>query len=404
MIINVDKVFNKLLSNVARKPNRYLYDTFELDERLLGLIGPRGVGKTTMLLQYIKNKIKDKSKVLYFSADSILFMEKTLYEFIDEKFEIDGIDTFFIDEIHKYPNWNQELKNIYDSCPDINIVFSGSSSMSLVKGHYDLSRRGGLYRLQTLSFREYLNLSLKLELKSYSFDEIINNHIDISVELSEIPQIMGHFKDFLKIGAYPYFLEGDKFYKEKLFNSIEKMIYEDIPSLYNLKTEKLYLFKKIITTMSVIPPGELNINKLARNVGCDSKTTEHYVNILSETSLVRKIYSDSQGAALMRRPEKIFLNDSNIYSAITETIGINENLGIVREIFFVSSIENSGGSIFYSKEGGDYRCNNIVFEIGDPGKTKKQIKNIKGDAYLVKDNMSIGSKKEIPLYLFGFLY
>src|SRR3990167_2462656 len=202
MIDQLKATFLRLLDDVVVETKRFLFADFNINQRLTGLIGPRGVGKTTLLLQYIKANFTNLNNVLYFSADHIYFSDHTLLEFIDHLYRIDGITFFFIDEIHKYTNWSQELKNIYDSYPKIKIVFSGSSSIDLIEGTYDLSRRAKLLHLPGLSFREYLNIETKNEFEAISFDELIADHQKIAAHFSKISTISKHFEDYTAFGYY----------------------------------------------------------------------------------------------------------------------------------------------------------------------------------------------------------
>ncbi|MBL7072649.1 MAG: ATP-binding protein [Candidatus Omnitrophica bacterium] len=398
------QTFVRLIEGMNINTYRYLYDRFELSNRLVGIIGPRGAGKTTLMLQYIKNKIKDLSGVFYVSLDHIYFNKTTVFEFVQEMYQSEGIKIFFLDEVHKYENWRQELKNIYDSFGDIKIVFSGSSSIDLIKGTYDLSRRGVIYHLKGLSFREYLNFQTGKEYSVISFEELIKNHEKISYKLSQVDRIKGHFKKYLKNGYYPFIFEGEEFYFQKLMNIIRKTIYEDISNFYNLRTENLPYFEKILSFLATIPPGRINIHNLAKNLKIDDKTMAHYITALKETGLISTIFVDKKGLALMRKPEKIFIENTTLYNAICYGIGQRVDLGMVREILFVNSIIGGGKNVFYSKKIGDFICDGYNFEIGGKKKKIKQIVPDMKNSFLVKDDILVASKKSIPLYLFGFLY
>lgn len=404
MIEALKLTYFRLIKQLNINTYRYLYSIFNLSNRLIGIVGSRGTGKTTLMLQYIKNNIKTINDAFYVSMDHIYFSEITLFEFVQEIYQTEGIKIFFLDEIHKYKNWEQELKNIYDSFPDIKIVFSGSSSIDLLKGTYDLSRRGIVHNLKGLSFREYLNFQTGKNFPAYTFKELIKNHEKISSKLSQVDKIKGLFKNYLKYGYYPFIFEGKEFYFQKLMNIINKTIFEDISNFYNLKTENLIYFKKILYFLATIPPGKVNIHSLAGNLAIDDKTMARYIKILKETGLVSLIFADKKGASLIRKPEKIFIENTSLYFAISYGIGHEANVGTLRELFFVNSIINCGENVFYSKEIGDFTCNKINFEIGGKGKKKEQIINDIGHSFLVKDDILVSSKSIIPLYLFGFLY
>lgn len=403
MINNFISTYKRLLQNIKHKHHRYIYNDFNTNNRLTGLIGPRGTGKTTLLLQYIKEKIENKDECIYASIDNIYFSKNLLINFVNELYEDYGIRYFFFDEIHKYPNWNQELKNIYDSYPDIKLVFSGSSSIDLIKGTYDLSRRGVLYRIGGMSFREYLLFNDIAEVETVTFKQLITNRLEFEEKVSGIKKIKGYFKDYIGKGYYPFFLEDKNTYHQKILRIIEKTIYEDISNFYKLKTENLAYFKKVISYLATIPPGELNRNSISKNIGLDNKTIQNYLNILNETGLIELISENKYGSNLLRHTEKMYLDNPDLYNAIIEEIGFESNIGTIREIFFIKMIKNSGNKLFYSKIG-DFEVNGNIFEIGGKNKDRKQLKGLIENAFIVKDDILYGNINEIPLYLFGFLY
>ena len=403
MISHFIATYRRLLQSIHYKHHRYMYEDFNIENRLTGLIGPRGTGKTTLLLQYIHEKIKNKDECIYASIDHLYFSKNLLVDFVNELYEVYGVRYYFLDEIHKYQNWNQELKNIYDSYPDIKIVFSGSSSMDLIKGAYDLSRRGVLYRMGGMSFREYLLFYDIAEIAAISLDDLLHNREAIEAKVAEIKRIKGLFKEYLGGGYYPFSLEDKKTYHQKIVRIIEKTIYEDISHFYKLKTENISNFKRILSYLATIPPGELKRNSIAKNIGMDNKTIQHYINILHETGLVELISENRSGSALLKKTEKMYLDNPDLYNAIIDEIGYESHIGTMREIFFIKMLKNSGNKIYYSKTG-DFEVKNTFFEIGGKNKTRKQIKNNLDNAFLVKDDILYGNRHEIPLYLFGFLY
>lgn len=403
MIGKILTTYRRLLKSTNYQTHRYLFDSFNTKSRLTGLIGPRGTGKTTLLLQYLKEKSDNKNESIYVSLDNIYFTQTKLIDFVDDLYEINGIRSYFFDEVHKYPNWDQELKNIYDSYPNVNIVFSGSSSIDLIKGTYDLSRRGKLFKLRGMSFREYLEFRLNTNLKSFSFEDILSNPETVIEEISGIERLKGHFLEYLDSGYYPFLFEDEENYHQKIINIIDKTIYEDISNFYKLKTENLINFRKILSYLATIPPGQLNRNSISKQIGLDNKTVENYLNILNETGLVCLIKENKSGSGLLKSTEKIYLDNPNIYKAIIDEIGFEYKKGTVREAFFIKMLQNSGEKVYYSRVG-DFKIRDYNFEIGGRSKQKKQIKDSLQNSYLVKDDILYSSKYEIPLYLFGFLY
>lgn len=402
MLSFFQETFKRLLDNVKVDTHRYLFETFNIKNRLTGIIGPRGVGKTTLMLQFIKEKLTNNEKVMYVSADNIYFSNHNLLEFINNLYQLEGVDHFFIDEIHKYPNWNQELKNIYDSFPNIKVIFSGSSSIDLVKGSYDLSRRAKLFKLHGLSFREYLIFTTHQYYSVVTYEDIINNPQEITNFLAQIPRLKGHFRDFLNRGYYPFLLESPDDYYERLLSVIDKSIYEDVAKFYNLKTPSLIYFKRILNFLASIPPGDVSINNLAKNLQIDHKTAEHYLIILSEAGLVRFISAPDGGNRGLQKPLKIFVNNTALLSALNYYLGESLSIGTVRELFFIQSLMDAEHPVYYSNVG-DFRVGKHCFEIGGKNKNRKQLKTTTS-GYIIKDDILYPSQGIIPLYLFGFLY
>lgn len=356
------------------------------------------------MLQCLKERLSSSDRALYFSADHLYFNQNSLYDFVAESFDFEGINYFFIDEIHKYKNWNQELKNLYDSFPEINVMFSGSSSIDLIKGHYDLSRRGLLKKLHGLSFREYLNFETGTQHTPISLQDLINRPKECCAEIANIPTLKKHFKNYLERGYYPFFKDSESSYLERIQNMIDKIIYEDISQFYPLKANNLGHLKEILTYLATIPPGEINANNLAKNMGIDAKTTKHYLEILHESQVIRLILPPKLGAAMLRKSKKAFLNNPSLHHAISHSLNCPPDLGTLRESFFISMLENAGYSPKYIDSGGDFCVDEHRFEIGGKSKKGHQLSKEHQSSFLVKDDILYATHRDIPLYLFGFLY
>ncbi|MCK5415812.1 ATP-binding protein [Candidatus Parcubacteria bacterium] len=403
-IQNIKEIQNILVERQSLEFKRFLFDKIDFSQQLIGIIGPRGVGKTTLILQYLKENFFDNDEAIYFLADNVLLQKGDLVELAREFHLKHGINLICIDEIHRFHNWNQELKNIYDTLPDLKIIFSGSSSLDLIKGKYDLSRRGIIYNLPGFSFREFLLFFKKVKIENFCFEYLIKNFKNLSKEISKEKKILKYFNEYLLCGYYPFFNETKslELYKVQISNIIDKIIYEDIASFYSLKTQNLITFKQILYFFATTTPGEVNINKLASSLKKNHATISEYLKILQEASLVRFLTNDKMGHSLVRHAEKIYLDNTNILQVIGSIIGKNINNGMLRELFFLNQLQNSKLLPCYT-ETGDFVVNDYTFEIGGKNKNDKQIQGVK-NSYLVLDDILIGDEKKIPLYLFGFLY
>ena len=396
------EIYNRLLAEMIPSYRRKFYDDFVMDNRLVGVIGARGVGKTTFLFNYLREHYSGSSQALYISADNLYFVEHTLLEVVDRFVkDFDG-QLLCIDEIHRYKNWNQELKNIYDSYPKLSIIFSGSSSIDLVKGHYDLSRRAILKTMYGFSFREFLEIKEQTSYPVLTLEEIRDKTNFHAQKLAKTPKLLGYLKEYLKEGYYPTFLKMGSYeaYSNSLRGIVDKIIYQDVSSFYSLNTTNLETLKKIIYFFATSQPGSVNINRLAGSLKKDNTTIAEYIQILRDTGLLRFLIQNKQGHALVRDAEKIYMDNPNLLCALNAEVGKEPLVGLLRELFVISNLQNANYHVFFSQLG-DIECDNAIFEIGGKSKTSSQLKGKEG--YLIKDDLLIGDPKTIPLYLFGFL-
>ncbi|KKQ38445.1 MAG: hypothetical protein US54_C0010G0026, partial [Candidatus Roizmanbacteria bacterium GW2011_GWA2_37_7] len=314
-----------------------------------------------------------------------------------------GGELFCIDEIHKYKNWNQELKNIYDSYPNLKVLFSGSSSIDLIKGKYDLSRRVILRQMYGFSFREFLEIQTGNTYPTVKLENILNSSKHVDSGIGKTEKLLGYLHKYWQKGYYPtsQAIPVYEAFRDTLIGIIDKTVFEDISTFYALKTENLDTLKKIIYFFATSLPGSVSINKLANSLGKDHTTITEYVQILRDTGLLRFLLIDKYGHALVRNAEKIYIDNTNLLYAINNQIGKETHVGSIRELFVISGLENAGYTVFYSKTG-DILCEGNVFEIGGANKTAIQIRD-KDKTYIVKDDILYASLHTIPLYLFGFL-
>ncbi len=375
---------------------RYFFNIVDFNEKLIGIVGARGIGKTTFLLQHLKSLNYKEHQKLYFSIDSIIASNSKLFE-IAESFSLSGGKILVIDEIHKYKNFEIELKEIYDFL-DIKVIFSGSSAIVLEHKKADLSRRAIIYRVKGLSFREFLELKLNRKFSTFSLENILHNHIDIAKDITKDIKPIEHFKDYLESGIYPFYFETPNTYYTKLEETINTVIESDLPIVFNIEPANIEKLKKLIYYICNLKPYELNITALAKKIGIDRKTLYQYIHYLTLGDILLKILPNAKGDTIFLKPSKLYLNNSNLNYAYCSQIDI----GVLREEFFANQLYKLH-KITYPKQG-DFLVNEkYIFEIGGKNKNFKQIVDLQ-NAYIISDDIEIGFNNKIPLWLFGFLY
>jgi len=388
----------KILTNLKTVFRNSLIDKIPWNERLIGIVGARGVGKTTMLLQYISENYSFNQSVLYFSLDNISFPYKSLVELADE-FVKRGGKFLFIDEIHKYPNWSQELKNIYDTHLNLKVVFTGSSILDIHKGNADLSRRALVFNMQGLSFREFLQIETKKRFNVYSLNEILENHKDISVSIFQKVKPFQYFSNYLKYGYYPYYLENKDFYSMRLSGAINQIVETDLPQILNVGVKYINKIKRFLNILANEIPFTPNITTLSNAIGVSWQTIINYLNYLDKANIINIVFPAEKSIKSLSKPEKILLHSTNIFYVFK-----NEfiNKGSLRESFFVNQLSYNH-KVNTSKKGDFLIDNKYLFEIGGKSKSYKQIADIK-NSFIVADDIEFGFKDKIPLWLFGFIY
>ncbi|MFD2203946.1 ATP-binding protein [Shivajiella indica] len=392
----LQKYYQKL-DRIQQNKVRSLLEDIDWSNRFIGIKGARGAGKTTLLFQYIKVKQLNPNQTLYVSLDDLYFTENNLYS-LTEQFVNEGGKQLLVDEVHRYPNWSSELKNIYDDFPDLQVVFTGSSLIHIEKARGDLSRRAVIYELHGMSYREYLSFSGFLNFDKVTLEDIINNHVEISRSIIKKIKPLAHFKDYLTYGNYPYFLESKNAYQQKLIETILIALSTDLPPSYNISYASIEKIKQLLYILAESVPFKPNIAKLSERIGVSRNSLLDFLRYLEELRIIKRLYADTKGIGILQKPEKIYLHHPNIAYALAYR---DADIGSIRESFFINQV-SVHHPIEYSPTG-DFRVGKNIFEIGGQSKTKKQIQGEKY-AYIVSDNIEIGHKNKIPLWLFGFLY
>lgn len=396
----MDRLRNWFYASIQRVNSsfkRYLWSEIQWNSRLIILLGARGVGKTTLLLQYIKTNLPINEQTLYVSLDDIYFSQTNLIDFVDE-FKKSGGKYLFLDEAQKYQGWSKEIKNIYDNYPDLQLVVSGSSSIELLKSEGDLSRRALYYHLSGLSFREYLNFEFNLELKAYHLDEILKESLSISQEINAQTTIYPAFNDYLKFGYYPFYKEDKISYHKRLQQVVNTVLELDIKDNFQIDANATHIIKKLMAEIATMVPFKPNIKRLSEKIGVTRDTLVKYLQLLDKADLISLVYSQAKGVSILNKPEKILLNNSNIAFALNDQI----NKGSLRESYFVNQLRLKH-KVRYA-EARDFVVDDVItFEVGGKNKTNKQIASIE-NSWVAADDMEYAMGNKIPLWLFGFSY
>jgi len=316
-----------------------------------------------------------------------------------DQFVKQGGKFLFLDEVHKYENWSQELKNIYDDYSELKIVFTGSSLLEILSARADLSRRAVVYTMQGLSYREYLNLKLGKNLPIYTLNEVLTNHIAISSALNAEIKPLQHFKAYLQHGYYPFFKEIPELYFHRVEEVINLILEIELPLLRKVAVAYVVKLKQLLQIIAASVPFVPNVRKLSERIGVNRNTFVSYLFFLQEAHIIHNLYKDAKGITQLQKPNKIYLENTNLQYALAPD---KANIGNIRETFFNNQL-SANHLLEYIDESDFLVDHNIIFEVGGRSKNKTQIKNLK-NSYLVVDDCEYGIGNKIPLWLFGFLY
>ncbi len=400
MLQRLTEIHDRIVNLKIRSHKRYLYDEVNWSLNALCFYGARGTGKTTLMIQHYQEQYASVEKALYITADHVHVLSHGLYEVADTYFKSGG-QALYIDEIHKYPDWSVELKNILDVYSDKQIIISGSSTLDLRKSKGDLSRRIVYYELMGLSFREFLHLEKQIHLPAVTLKSLLKNHVKLASDIKNKCSILKEFSEYLTYGYYPFFLEGKKEYIERLQNVIEKVIFEDIVFSFNLSQPKIPVLKKLLWIIANSEPFVPNMERISKDLGISREYVYHYIEYLEKAGLIINLRKAGQGFNPMRKPAKIFLQNTGLIQALSEK-SIEQNKGSARECFIVNQLSCKHQVTIPSQ--GDFLVDDqYILEAGGRNKDKKQIESL-ANAWLVLDDIEIGYQQTIPLYLLGMLY
>lgn len=397
----MERLFETFAKKIALTDIRFvrnLVNEIEWSARLIGLRGARGVGKTTLLLQHIKLHHPLDGTVLYASVDNIWFSEHKLYD-VATDFAKRGGRYLYLDEVHKYPNWSQELKNIYDDLPELNVVFTGSSLLEMLNGNADLSRRAIVYEMQGFSFREYLNRNLELSLPIFGLTDVLHDHVHLSQEILSQVKVLKYFSEYLRNGYYPFYNELPSLYYSRINEVINFIIEVEIPQLCAVDVAYVHKIKQLLYVVAESAPFIPNITKLSERIGITRNALLVYLNALHESRLTMSLQKQGNGLNLLQKPDKLFLENTNLMAALADN---QADAGNLRETFFANQLRYK--HIVNISVQSDFLVDGkYTFEIGGKEKGRKQLDGL-DNAYIAADNLEYGFGDKIPLWLFGFLY
>lgn len=381
---------NRLIANINSEFTRYMYDQINWDSRLIGLFGPRGIGKTTLVLQHIKNNLSLKH-TLYVTAEDFYFAKNRLLDVASDFVKLGGTH-LIIDEIHKYPDWSTELKLIYDYHQNLQVVFTGSSVLDIKKGSSDLSRRAVLYSMQGLSFREYLQLFHEIAIPKFTLDEILTH----KVATPQLAHPLPLFLDYLKRGYYPFALEHD--FDMKLLQVVNQTLESDIPVYASMNVSTGRKLKQLMAIVADSVPFKPNMSKISEMLAISRNNIADYLLYMEEAGMITQLRSETSGIRGLGKVDKVYLDNTNLVFGLAQE---SLNKGNIRETFFMNQLRV--GYPIVSSKIADFTIDTFDFEIGGKNKSNKQIKTAV-NGFVVKDDIESGFLNTIPLWHFGLLY
>lgn len=397
----MDLLFQRFYEKYAQTDTsiiRGFINRVDWSNRFIGIKGGRGVGKTTLLLQYIKQNFGPQDHVLYVSLDNLYFGENRFYDLADQFSKKGGL-LLVVDEIHRYPNWSVELKNIYDDFPSLKVIFTGSSLIQLSKASGDLSRRVVMYTMPGLSFREFILFETGVLFPTLELQDILANHVQHALEVISGIKPLAWFEPYLTYGCYPFYLENKPSVHQKLNETVQVVLELDIAQFENIQPGNIFLLKRLLQFVATSVPFKPNYQTISERTGISINTLKNYLHYLGQARLISMLLRPPKGFGNIGKIEKIFLDNPNLMYALA---GEEQDKGNIRETFFNNQLCEKH-QVFASEKSDFFVDGKYHFEIGGKSKNRRQIKDLE-KAYVVKDDIEVGHENIIPLWLFGFLY
>ena len=389
--------YHRKIAKIDLRFKRYLYPQINWKARMIGIKGPRGVGKTTMLLQHILENYEDIDQTLYASLDDLWFASHTLVELVDWAYR-HGIMRLYLDEVHRYDQWSINLKNIYDNYPDMSIVYTSSSLLVMDNAKVDLSRRQTVYTLYGMSFREFLVFENALNLEPIPLNELIRHHVRHAMAITSAVKVAPLFEAYLRHGYYPFYRESIEDFPSRLRETVSVVIDSDLPAVENVSFETLQKVKRLLMIICEQVPFEPNMSKLWKQLDTNNELGLRMLYALDKAQILGLLTSKTKSYKHLCKPDKIYLGNPNLMHVLCPRI----DKGNERETFFYSQL-HVANEVKYPKKG-DFLVNDTyLFEVGGSRKTFDQIADLP-DSFLATDDTEVGHGNRIPLWLFGLLY
>ena len=390
-----------VLRGVDSTFSRYLFADLPWHDRFLCIKGLRGVGKTTMLLQHLKFNLGDTKQNLYVSLDHPYFFRNSLDD-LAKSFVRQGGKVLLVDEVHKLQEWASQIKMIFDTLPELQVVFTSSSALDLLQGQADLSRRVVVYQLSGMSFREFLLFYHQVEVPRVTFTELLTQHKEIAEEVLSVVKPIPAFQDYLHRGYYPFSKDQDlQSFRRRLMQTLETTLNVDLAIINDFSAENNFKIKKLLGVVAESPPFSINISKIAERLEIGRNTVKSYLHALEKAGVLNFLNREGKGISILQKPDKIYIENPNL----AQVIRPNPDIGNLRESFALNQLINADYAPQLPRKDGDIYLSkqDVLLEIGGPGKTYQQIKGLE-NAYVFSDDLEVGYHRKIPLYLLGLLY
>lgn len=396
---NLFRKHKMLISQVETNIVREMMNTINWEKQLVAIRGSRGVGKTTLMRQYVKQKYGvDAGEALYCVMDSMYFTNHALID-LAEQFHMMGGKHLFLDEVHRYPTWSREIKEIIDLYPDMKITFTGSSLIQILNADADLSRRVLSYNMEGLSFREFLLFYKGIHIPVHSLDDILSHYDDICVEVNRRCHPQALFEEYLKVGYFPFYDGDEEEYYSRIENVIDFIVEQELTLFCGVDPANTRKVKALIQFIADSVPYELNIAKLSARLELNKQTVLSYINSLGRAELLHLLYSDNNTITRLQKPDKIYLHNPNMFYAL----GYGEKIGTIRECFVVNQL-SVNHTVEYGKDQGDFVVDGkTTIEVGGPDKSFEQVADI-SDSFIFADRIELPVGKKLPLWMAGLTY